>query len=193
MMENDVTLEQLNSEYQVLKAMLSKQEIVNDRLLRSTMRNQVRDIRKTVSLNVICAVIVMLMAPSFHYNPVINASWYFVAGTEILMAFCAFMDWKFNHVVQNTDLSSCDLLSLSKNVQKLKSDYLGWEKWGIILGFLWAVWLMIEVWRHSTNSALAISFSVGVALGLVAGMIVGYRMDQKIVRICDEIISQIEQ
>lgn len=193
MEENNFTLEQMRSEYQVLKDALSKQEIVNDRLLRQTMKSQVRSIRSTATVSVVCAVFVILVAPVvFHYNPLVNASWWFVAATELVMALCIFMDWKFNHKVQNTDLNSCDLLSFSKNVRQMKNDYRGWIKWSVMIVIAWGAWLILEVLAHAEDPSSSIPFIVGLVIGLAVGGIVGYRMDRRIINTCDDIISQIE-
>ena len=134
MEETIETLEELRADYQTLKESLAKQKIVSDRLMRQTMALKVKNMRSTVNVGVTCAVLVILLSPLiFHYNPVVNASWFFVAGTVLLMLLCIWLDWKFNHKVQKTDISSCDLLTFSKHVREMKSNYGNWLKWGIKL------------------------------------------------------------
>lgn len=190
---NDYSLEQMRSDYSVLKNELDKQEIINDSLMRDVMMTKIRSIRSLASVNVICGIFVIVASPFvFHYNPVINASWWFVGGTVALMAFCIFLDWKYNHKVQSTDIASCDLLTFSKSVRELKTKYKDWVKWGLLLGILWASWLGLEVWFNSEEPKLAISMLVGIAVGLVAGGLIGWRMNRRIIQNCDDIISQIE-
>lgn len=186
-------MEQMCSEYEMLKERLSSQEIINDRLMRETMKSKVGSIRSTVRFSVICALFVMISTPFvFHYNPVVRASWLFVIATELLMVMCLFLDWKFNHNVQNTDLACCDLLTFSKNVRKLRSDYKEWMKWGILLGFLWGGWLCAETLTHSAEPKAALAMVLGLSVGLVTGCFIGYRMDKRIIATCDDLISQIE-
>lgn len=193
MEDNSYVLEQMKSEYQTLKETLAHQEIINDKLMRETMRLKVRSMRSTITISIFCGIFVIMAAPFvFHYNPVINASWWFVAGTVLLMVFCIFLDWKYNHKVQNANLSTCDLLTFSKNVQEMKMHYRDWTKWGIMLGLAWVIWLGIEAWSHSTNLKLTTSLIAGVSIGFIAGAILGLRMNSRIIRTCDEIISQIE-
>lgn len=191
--ENNYTLEQMRSDYQALKAALDKQEIINDRLLRETMRGKVSSIRRKVAVSVACAVSVMLTAPFiFHYNPVFQVSWWFIAGTELLMAGCLFFDLKFNHKVQSFDISSCDLLTFSKDVRSLKERYRKWVKWGLAMAVLWTGWLCAEAWIHSEEHTVTLFMTVGLAVGLLIGGILGYSLDRKIIGTCDEIISSIE-
>ena len=193
MEENNYTLEQMRADYQQLKERLENQEIINDRLMRETMSGKVRSMRGTVGWSIGCAVFVFLMAPLiFHYNPVVNASWAFTIATMLMMAFCIFLDWKFNHKVQGTDLSNCDMLTFSKHVREMKENYSGWIKWAFVIIVLWAGWLIAEVLFNVEEKKLAIPMVVGLLFGLIVGGIIGYSMDRKIIRTCSEIINQIE-
>lgn len=184
----------MRAEYQALKDNLAKQEIVNDKLLREAMRGKVGSINSKVAVSAACGIFVIIAAPFvFHFNPVIKASWWFVLATELLMFFAIFMDWKFNHKVSNTNLSTCDLLTFSKDVKKLKEDYKGWMKWAVLLSTAWGVWLCVETWFHSEEPKVAIGMIGGLVLGMVLGTFVGWRMNRKIIKTCDEIISNIEE
>ncbi len=193
MEETIETLEELRADYQTLKESLAKQKIVSDRLMRQTMALKVKNMRSTVNVGVTCAALVILLSPLiFHYNPAVNASWYFVAGTVVLMLLCIWLDWKFNHKVQNTDISSCNLLTFSKHVRELKSSYGNWLKWGIGFALIWFGWLSAEVWMNTENPKMAISMITGLLCGGVVGGLIGNRMRLNIIKTCDEIISQIE-
>ena len=193
MEETIETLEELRADYQTLKESLAKQKIVSDRLMRQTMALKVKNMRSTVNVGVTCAALVILLSPLiFHYNPAVNASWYFVAGTVVLMLLCIWLDWKFNHKVQNTDISSCNLLTFSKHVRELKSSYGNWLKWGIGFALIWFGWLSAEVWMNAENPKMAISMITGLLCGGVVGGLIGNRMRLNIIKTCDEIISQIE-
>ena len=193
MEEIDKTMEQLRLEYETLKLKLSNQEIVNDRLMRETMKSKVRSIRSVVRISLLCGIFVMITAPFiFRYNPVINASWAFIIGTELLMALAVVLDIRFNYEVQNTDLASCDLLTFSKKVKKLKQNYSNWIKYGITLAIGWVAWLSLETWHNSSNQATAMFMIAGMCTGLVLGGILGWKMNRKIIKTCDDLISQIE-
>lgn len=193
MEENNETLEQLRSEYNALKERLANQEIASEKLLRETMKTRVRNIRSIVNVSLVCGIFVIVMSPFvFHYNPVVKASWWFIAGTILLMAFCIVMDAREKRRVREVDAANCDLLTFSKNVKDMKNHYKNWTKWGLLLGVLWAGWLVAEVFMHSEEPRLAISMVAGIVVGLVIGGIAGYRMNVRIVEHCDEIISQIE-
>lgn len=194
MEENKDTLEQLRSEYNALKERLASQEIASDRLLRETMKSKVRGIHSLINVSEVCGIFVILASPFvFHYNPVIRASWWFIAGTILLMGTCVVMDWIYSHKVREQDAAASDLLTFSKSAREVRNHYKSWTKWGFILGGLWAGWLIAEVFMHSEKPEMVLPMVIGLAVGMVAGAFVGLRMNARIVRNCDEIISEIEE
>lgn len=194
MEENSYNLEQMLADYKALKETLDKQEIINDKLLRETMRNKVSSIRNRAGISIACGIFVILIAPfAFHFNPVCNASWWFVGATDIMMAVCIFFDWKFNHKVQSADLASCNLLEFSKDVKQMKMNYKNWLYAAFPIMAVWVGWFAAEVWIHSEEPKLAIAMMAGLAAGVVAGGTIGYLMNRKITKTCDEIIENIEQ
>jgi len=193
MEDNNYSLEQMRSDYQSLRSNLEKQEIINDRLLREVTRTKVSKIRGRAGISIGCAISVMILAPFvFHYNPAVNASWTFISFTELLMAFCLFIDWKFNRKVQSANLTDCDLLSFCKDVKELKKRYQDWLKWGIMLASLWLIWLILEVWFRSDMTREALPMIVGMVVGFLAGGLIGTGMNRKVIRTCDEIIDNLE-
>lgn len=193
MEENNYTLEQMRADYLQLKSALETQEIINDKLMRETMKSKVHSMRGPVWVSIICGVFVFFAAPFvFHYNPMIQASWWFTGATMLMMAFCIFLDWKFNHKVQSTNLSDCDMLTFSKHIREMKESYSKWIKWAIIIIILWGAWLAYEVLDNVGEMKLALPFIIGLALGLLIGGIIGLSLDRRIIRTCNEIIDQIE-
>lgn len=191
---NDNVLEQLRSDYKTMKETLAKQEIVNDRLFREVMKDKVRSMRAAPIIETACGLFVIIGAPViFHFIPLIGASWWFIAFTEVLMSFCVIYTWVINWKVQGADLSNCDLLTFAKNASKLKHQYKSWIKYGILLGVVWISWLSIEVWNHSTDAKFAIGMIAGMLVGGCIGGFLGYRIDRKVVKTLDEIIRQIEE
>lgn len=194
MEENNYTFEQMRADYQALKDTLSKQEIINDKLLREAMRGKVKSIRANTIVTVISALFVILVAPGvFHYNPVIRASWWFVGATVLLMLFCIFVNWKYKHKVEDADLTSCDLITFSKDVKRLRDSNRKWVKWGMLLVVIWAGWLCTETWFHSNDSLVAIVGILALVTGLVVGGLIGMRMNKKLESVCDEILSGLEE
>lgn len=194
MEKNNYTLEDMRVEFDAFKDALSRQEILNDDVLRQAMRSKVSGIRNRSVARAACAVFVILASPfAFHFNPAVNASWAFVIVTDLLMLLCVCMDWRFRRNVQRVDLSSCDLLTFSKDVRRLKVVYKGWMKWIALPAALWLFWLSCEIWRNYDDPGLAVGLIVPLSFGFVIGAVAGFLMNRRTIKTCDEIINSIEE
>ena len=196
-MENEelnksIELEQLRSEYAVLKSKLENQEIINERLLKLSMKDKVRTLDFQERMEYVCCVFVVLISPlSFHYG--LHASWWFVGATVLMMGVCAFFTWKFHRNVKARDMEGQDLLTIAKNTKQLKEDYYKWIKWGALMLVAWLGWLVAEIFINVEDHRLAIVMTISIGIGVLVGGIIGFAQLRKIVRTCDDIISQIEK
>lgn len=190
---NDILLEQLKKDYAQLKAQVNKQEILNDKLLSSVFKSKVKSIHSVGWVSALCGLFVVLIAPFvFHYNPVVNASWAFVAATEILMIFCMASTWYFHHGVSAPGPGE-SLLAFAENVKTLKVRYQNWTYIGLTLAAIWASWLCIEIFQHTEDKKFAICFIVGLLVGGALGGFLGLKMNKDVISNCDEIINAIEE
>ena len=191
---NSPELEQLKEEYAILKNKFSQQEVINKRLLRETMRQKVRGINNIALVSSLCGVFVVLVSPfAFHYNPVINASWIFVAATDLMMLACIYFNWKYNHKLNDTNLSNCDMKEFAKNVQYTRNKWHNWVKIAIPMVIVWAGWLIAEILMCTDNKKAGLACICGIAVGGVLGCILGFKMNRKVVDHCDEILDQIDE
>ena len=187
-------LEQMREQYEELKGRFDQQKIINDDLLLNSMKSKVGEIRRIIMFDVILAVIIIVTAPFvFHYNPVIRASWAFVAATIVLMLTCLFFDMKCKKELDNPSLAGCDMLSYSKSAAKIKQDFRNWLKYAFFMLIPWVIWLSAEILVHSDDKKTALLFIVSLIIGCALGGICGYSLDRRVMRICDDIVSQIEQ
>lgn len=187
-------LEQMRKQYEEMKGRLEQQKIINDELLLNSMKSKVGEIRRIIMFDVILAIIVIVSAPfAFHYNPVIQASWAFVGATIALMLTCLFFDMKCQKELDNPSLAGCDMLSYSKSAAKIKQNFRKWLKYAFFMIIPWLIWLSAEILVHSGDKKTAILFIVSLITGCAIGGIIGYSLDRRVMRICDDIVSQIEQ
>lgn len=183
-------LEQMRSEFEILKNKLNSQDIINDKLMRSSMRAQADVLDRQERVQYACAAIAILCSPSFHYG--YGASWYFVAATILFMLVCVFFTWRFHRNVKARNMDHEDLLTVQKNVKEFKRNYSSWLKYGLAGIVIWIGMLSYEIISHSDNDKLTYFIIGGMAFGVILGGIIGLRMHFKVLRTCDEMISQIE-
>lgn len=192
-LNNSTELEQLKAEYAILKNKFSQQEVINDRLLRDTMKQKVKGINNITLTSSLCGVFVILTSPFiFHMNPIINASWAFVAATVVLMLVCIYFNWEYNHRLNDTNIGCCDLKEFAGNVQYTRKKWHNWVRISIPLVIVWCGWLFTEIWLHSEDKKLAMFMIGGLVTGALIGGILGFKMNRKVVSNCDEILDQID-
>ena len=190
-LNTSMELEQLRSDFEALKEEFGKQRIVNDELMKSVLKGKVGWLDKEERIEYFAAAAAILLCPSFHFA--FNASWWFVGATAVLMAVCAFFNWKIHRNVKMHKIDSLDLLTFAQNVKKLKKDYFTWIKIGIPVIILWFAWLVMEVISKTDNVKYSVGMLIAAGIGGLIGGAIGFSLSRKAMRTCDDIISQIEQ
>jgi len=185
-------LEQLRAQYQTLKEQLDKQEIVSDKLLRETFKSKVKSINSVKKTTIGCGIFVLLVAPfAFHYNPVINASWYFIIATYALMLFCIYRMYMI-HKDMTERAADANLLAFAEKAKKMQVDYKNYVKVSIPLAILWVGYLVLEIFKNNQDIRLACFTMISVLVGGTIGGICGIRMNHKVIDECQKIIDQIK-
>lgn len=189
-MENP-EIEQMKADFEALKEEFGKLKIVNDELIRATIKSKFGILNKARTQEYAFALIALVLCPTFRFS--FGASWYFVGGTALLMLLCMYVNWRIYRDVGDSALESGDLLSAARSVRNLKLAYHKWIRAGIVIILLWGSWLAYEIIQHSQNDKMALGMMIAALTGLVIGGIIGLCIDRRVIRTCDEIIRQIEQ
>lgn len=187
---NHPELEVLREQAALLKKKLDGESIVNEEILRKTMRRKVRIINANAIVSVIASLIVI--GSAIFYFPTLWLSWYFSIGTIAMMLICVFFTYKYHKDVSAKNMGS-DLLTAAKIIKKLKANYIKWLKYGLAMAIGWAVWFAIELRIASGSWHEAINMVLAIVVGLFLGGFIGYRMHKKVVNTCDEIIESVER
>jgi len=186
-------LEQLRHDYSILKEKIEAQEIINDRLMRSTFKTKVKSIHSVAWTQTFCAAFVVLTAPiTFRHEP-LNLSWGFVIATEIMMFACTFITWMWHLNVTEPEPGKQSLKEFAENLRDLKKKYKTWMRWCYLIIVPWIAWMSTEIIMKSEDPKFAIAILCGLLFGGLIGGIIGIKLDKKVLSGCDEIIRQIEE
>lgn len=190
---NDIILEQLRNDYSALKSKVEKQAILNEKLLQSVFQSKVKSIHSVGWTSALCGLFVILVSPlAFHYNPALNLSWAFVAGTDIMMLVCIAYTWYFHSDVKAPE-AGASLKEFAQNVKTLKVRYQNWIRVAYIMIFVWMGWMFTEMFMTTEDKTLTYFAATGVLVGAVIGGVLGFRMDRNVIKNCDDIIAAIEE
>ena len=188
--QNDMELENMRLQMETLKKKLDQQEIVNDRLIRQSMKSKMSWIKKYL----IFGVFVIPLA-AFGLLPLImesHISWWWYGFTLLFLTADVCADWYINSIPSDAFLKD-NLVDTAQKLVRMKQ----LRRWSTIISFIilffWIVWLFMELWFKQDESFMAIPHMIGAGIGLAIGIPIGLYIYFKMQRTNDEIIHQIEE
>ena len=189
-MQNDFELENMRQQLTTLKNKLNQQEIVNERLMRRSMRNEVNTITRNYNIIMILGI---FMVPYFYWVFVKLAgfSMAFWIGSNIFMLICVGATFYNSHKISDPDMMSNSLLEARQKVASAKKFDADWQKFGIPAVILWFGWFMYECYQIQGGD-IDNPFFWGGCVGGIIGAIAGYKYHFKTQRQYQDIIDQIE-
>lgn len=191
-------LEQMREQMQVLRGKLDKQEIVNDKLIRNSVRSKMSWVKKFVYIEFLLLPVMAFVW--FGIKEVFNLSWINYAILMIMSTIDAIWDYRINVASLNLDKVADN--SLTNTLQKLiRMKQMRAKSFFIMLPLcvLWFVWTGIEMWQGVGSLGEADSLMHAAGYGGLGGAIVGIPIGLcfaihiylKMQRTNDELIAQI--
>ena len=182
-------LEDMREQMSTLKKKLNQQEIVNDHLVRRSMKKEVNTI--TRSYNIIMALGVLMVPYSYWvFIKLLGFSMAFWIGTSIFMLICAGATFYNTRKISDPDMMSHSLVEARKKVASAKKFDIDWQKFGIPTVILWFGWFTYEVYLQDNDLANGLFW--GGVVGGVVGVIAGFKFHFRTQRQYQDIIDQIE-
>jgi hypothetical protein len=189
-MNENFELENMRNQMNTLKKKLDQQEIVNDRMIRHSMKNTANNIKHRYYF---IMVLTLLMIPYTYVVFILNQglSFTFWIATSILMLLCAGATYYNCLNVTNTNMMSKNLIEVGHKIARAKKFDANWLFFGIPAVIAWLAWLTWELYQQDSEAARYMIY--GTVCGAVLGSILGFRMHFKTQQQYQEIIDQIEE
>ncbi len=194
---NNFELEQMRAQLGILKQKLEKQDIVNERLMRRSMKNKMSWINKYL----IFAIFVIPFV-AFAMLPMVfemNISWWWYGFTLVMLTGSVIADWFINYLRDDVFMKG-NLVETAERLTRMKSLRLRQTIIGLSVVVVWLAWLFYELYMKTSVAAsgtmehgMGTSYMYGVGIGAVLGVIIGLRLFFKMQRTNDEIINDIEE
>ena len=186
---NNFEMDEMRQQMETLKKKLNAQEIVNDRLMRRSMKSKMSWINRYLVFEIFLipfvAITMLLLIAQF------NISWWWYGFTLLMVIADVCADWYINYLPDNA-FQKNDLLETSKKLERMKQ----LRRWSTIVGFcvliFLSVWLFVELWFTRNESENSIAMMAGFVIGSLIGIAIGLYIYFKMQRTNDEIIDQIE-
>lgn len=195
-MENNTLLhelEQMRTQIGMLKQKLDQQAIVNNIHIRNSMKSKISYLNRTVRGEIIALVFALVFCPMFYH--IQGFSLVFVIATALMLAIGLGLTivQKIN-LGKIADFSQGNLVETAERLCKIRTHYKEWHMIATPMLLIWAGWMVYEaVQVLGVESPTAIGFYSGTGVGLIIGGILGERINRKVVRQANEILSQIEE
>ncbi len=193
---NSIEMNELNEmreQLATLKKQLNTQEIINDRLIKEAMSRKLSALNNSpIWISVVCLVMIPLGYFNFQR---MGHSTAFCIATSALFLICLIAIVVSHYRIHKRDVFSGNLVTVYKEVARMKKIYKSWHYWSIPMLIVWFGWLEYEIYLNQANeditALLAISAS-GIFGGIIGG-IVGLRIHKRTLRTADDLLRQIEE
>ena len=189
----ELNFDEMRNQITLLKQKLDHEEIVNDHLLRETMRSGKGAINITKRLSYFCA-----FASIFIYLMLSGTGTFslaFIIATCIMMLFCAVATHYVHRPVDRMNLMTEDLATVARVMAKFRKQYDQWLHYVtpalLIPWFCWAVYEF--AWKNAPEGVNHWMMALPLLIGAAIGLFIGYYFHCKAVDAADNIIKQIEE
>ena len=189
-MNENFNLEEMRQQMTTLKNKLNQQEIVNDRLIRRSMRNEVSNINRRY--NIIMAIGIFMVPYGYWcFVKLVGLSVFFWIVTSIFILICAGATFYNSRKISDPGLMSHSLVEARKKVASAKKFESNWLLFGIPAVILWMGWFFYETYQIQGGDFYN-GFFLGGCIGGIIGAIIGIKIHLKTQRQYQDVIDQIE-
>ena len=184
---------EMRNQINLLKGKLNQQEIVNNRLIRASMRDKQQEINRKAIKKSAIGVLAIPLWIGIHYTSGISLA--LALTTCAMMIFCIAATWYCHYPINKVGLFSGDVKTVANAFAQVKHMYHIWiTRFAPTLILPWLAWVCYEyqeVLPFPTEQKW-ITYAI-VLGGALCGFLLGYNMHRKVVNTCQEVIDQLEE
>ena len=190
-MNENFDLENMRQQMTTLKNKLHKQEIINDLLMRRSMRNEVNTITRRYYI-IMAVGLFMIPYGYWCFVKLCGLSLSFWIVSSIFMLVCVGATFYTNHKISDPNLMNRNLVEARKKMVSAKKFEADWLFFGIPAVVLWLGWFLYEVYQIH-GGAIDNGLFWGGCIGGIIGAICGLSLNFRTQRQYQDIIDQIEE
>ena len=189
-MNENFDFENMRQQMTTLKNKLNKQEIVNDRLIRRSMKNEVGTITRRYYI-IMALGLFMVPYGYWCFVKLCGLSLFFWIVTSIFMLVCTGATYYTLRKINDPNMMNRNLVEARKKVASAKKFEVNWLFFGIPAVVLWMSWFLYETYQLH-GGALSNGLFWGGSIGGIIGAICGLSLNFRTQRQYQDIIDQIE-
>ena len=192
--QEDNTLEEMRRQMAILQEKLDNETIVNERLLRESMKHNYSNINRYLSVEAtILMPIIIIAFPALAL--IFHLSWGPVIAVILLCLADVIFDYKVNHIKDEAFMGD-NLIPTALRLQRAKRLTVLQMMVSLPLMILWFAWFIIDFfqsidYQDELLTASAYGGIVGGCIGLVCGLIFAIQLYRKQQKTRQQVIDQI--
>lgn len=179
-------LEEMRSQMELLRKKLEHEDIINEKLMRETMRFRLTSINKQVWIDICMALFCVIVYPLFFpFLPL-----WLLIYVVVMVSADAIATVLIHRPVREKLIMNDDLKTVAQKMRRLKKAYIVAMCVESPVVIVFIVLFLMTVAPHFHNPRFAIW---GGVIGGCIGLIVGLMMVRRVLKNSDAIIKQIEE
>ncbi len=188
-MQNDFEFENMRQQMTTLKNKLNHQEIVNDRMMRRSMKNEVNTITRRYYI-IMALGLFMVPYGYWCFVKLCGLSLFFWIVTSIFMLVCVCATFYTLRKINDPNLMNRNLVEARKKVASAKKFEANWLLFGIPAVVLWMSWFLYETYQlhgGAVSNGLFWGGCIGGIIGAICGLSINFRTQRQYQDIIDQI------
>ncbi len=188
-MENNIELKEMRQQLDSFKRQLAGQKIINDRLIRAATAEKASRLRRKKNQTIILGIVAILSLQIFNLY---DFPIYFMVYAAAMILFSVTMTIVYHSRVDKADFLNGDLKSAAIELKKLRTRYIQWYWIAAPMIIVFLALFYHSCMHSSIPHEVVNSFMAGGTIGGIIGAIIGIIFNRNLVRLCDEIIRDLE-
>ena len=190
MTNENFELENMRQQMNTLKKKLDQQEIMNDRIIRLTMKKTASNISRRYNIIMVLGI---LMVPYFYWVFIKQCgfSMTFWIASIVFMLVCVGATYYNSRNLNDSNMMTNNLVDVRRKMARAKKFDADWLFFGVPAVILWFGWFVYEIYL-ANGYDLSNPLFWGGCCGGIIGAICGFKMHFKTQRQYQDIIDQIE-
>ena len=188
-MQNDFEFENMRQQMTTLKNKLNHQEIVNDRMMRRSMKNEVNTITRRYYI-IMALGLFMVPYGYWCFVKLCGLSLLFWIVTCIFMLVCVGATYYTLRKINDPNMMNHNLVEARKRVASAKKFEANWLLFGIPAVVLWMSWFLYETYQlhgGAVSNGLFWGGCIGGIIGAICGLSINFRTQRQYQDIIDQI------
>ena len=185
---NTIELNEMKEQISLLRRKLEKETIVNEKLIRSSMRDKLKAVKRRSYI--LCAVVIgacpLWATPIFDFHSI-----WFIGVTIAFLFIAVAYEIYCNQLLSTQNYVSGNLIDEARKLNRYKQLSRQWHWFSIPFLFIWLSWFVYEA--TSVGDFHANNILIGGLIGGTIGGVIGWRIYRKGQNTVSEVIEQIEE